>query len=169
MSHGQVNHGLAALGEHLVILAETSVSLEPPEGSLDDPPLGQDDETCHIVAALDDLQNPTAKFSRPVDQLSGIAAVGPDQLQPRETAFEFRQHQFGPVAVLDAGGMHHHGQHQSKRVYDEMTLSAVDFLAGIVPTRPPFSTVFTDWLSRIAAEGLGFRPSWIRTRWRRAS
>jgi hypothetical protein len=31
------------------------------------------------------------------------------------------------------------------------------------------SAVFTDWLSMIAAEGLGFRSAWARTFWRRAS
>src|SRR3990172_8069501 len=34
-----------------------------------------------------------------------------------------------------------------------MTLSAVNLLAGIVPMDPPFSVVFTDWLSTIPASG----------------
>lgn len=169
MRHGQVDHCLAAFGEHLVVLAQASVSLEPPEGAFHDPSLGQDHEARHVVAALDDFQNPAPELSRPVDQLSGIAAIGPDQLQPGEAAFEFGQHQLGSIAVLNVGRMHHHGQHQAEGVYDDMTLAAVDLLARVVSTRPPFSTVFTDWLSMIAAEGLGFRPSWIRTCRRRVS
>ena len=169
MSHGQIDHGLAALGERFVVLAQAAVSSEPREGSLDDPTLGQNHEPRHVVAALDDLQNPPAQFPRPFDQLARIAAIGPDQLQPAETALEQGQHEFGPVAILDVGGMHHHGQQQTQRVYDDMTLAPVDLLAGVVSPRPPFSTVFTDWLSMIAAEGVGFRPSWMRTRWRRAS
>lgn len=169
MSHRQVDHGFAALGERLVILAQAAVSSEPREGSFDNPSLGHDYKPRHVVAAPDDLQDPAAQLSRPLDQLARIAAVGPDQLQPAEAPLEQGQHQLGPVAVLDVGRMHHHGKHQTQRVYDDMTLAAVDLLAGVVSTRPPFSTVFTDWLSMIAAEGLGFRPSWTRTCRRRAS
>jgi len=170
MSHRQVNHGLAAFGERLVVLAQPSVSSEPREGSFHDPSLGQDDESRHVVAALDDLQGPPPESPRPVDQLARLPAVGPDQLQPGESALEQgRQHQLGPVAVLDVGRMHHHGQHHPQRVYDDMTLAAIDLLARVVSPRPPFSTVFTDWLSMMAAEGVGFRPSWMRTFWRRAS
>ena len=128
-----------------------------------------DHEARQVVAALDDLQNPAAQLPRPFDQLARVAAVGPDQLQPPEAALEQSRHQLGPVAVLNVGGMYHHGQHQAQRVYDDMTLATMDFLAGVVATRPPFSTVFTDWLSMIAAEGVGCRPSWIRTCRRRAS
>jgi len=169
MSRGQVNDGLAAFRQRLVVFAQAAVSSEPGESAFHDPPLGQNHEARKVVAAPDDFQNPPAQLPRPLDQLTGIAAVGPDQLQPGEPDLEQRQHQLGPVAVLDVGRMHYHGQHQPQRVYDDVTLAAIDFLACVVSTRPPFSTVFTDWLSMIAAEGLDFRPSWIRTCWRRAS
>jgi hypothetical protein len=169
MSHCQVNHGLAALGERLVVLAQATVSPEPRKGSLDDPTLGQNHEPCHVVVASDDLQNPPAQFPRPFDQLTRITSVGPDQFQPTEATLEQSQHELGSVAVLNVGRMYHDRQHQAQRVYDDMTLAAIDLLAGVVSTRPPFSTVFTDWLSMIAAEGVGFRPSWIRTCRRRVS
>lgn len=169
MRHSQVNHGFAAFREGLVILAQAAIAAEPGEGSFDNPALGQDHEAGHIVAAFDDLQDPVAQLPRPLDQLSGVAAVGPDQLEPRELADQFDQHEFGPVAVLDVGRMYHHGQDQAQGVYDDVPLASLDLLAGVVASRPPFSTVFTDWLSMIAAEGLGFRPSWTRTFRRRAS
>ena len=68
MSHGQIDHGFAALGERFVILAQAAVSSEPGEGSFDDPSFGQDHESRHVVASLDDLQNPASQFPRPVDQ-----------------------------------------------------------------------------------------------------
>jgi hypothetical protein len=70
---------------------------------------------------------------------------------------------------LDIGGMHNEGQDQAHGVYDDVPLAALDLLAGVVAAGPPFSAVFTDWLSMIAAEGLGFRSAWARTFWRRAS
>jgi hypothetical protein len=169
MSHGQVNNSFAALGEGLVILAQAAVSSEPRKRSLDDPTLGQNYEPRYVVVASDDLQNPPAQFPRPFDQLTCITAVGPDQFQPTEVAFEQGQHELGSVAVLNVGRMDHDRQHQAQRVYDDMTLAAIDLLASVVSPRPPFSTVFTDWLSMIAAEGVGFRPSWIRTCRRRVS
>jgi hypothetical protein len=40
--------------------------------------------------------------------------------------------------------MDHHREDQSQGVDDDMALAAVDLLARIVPTVPPFSVVFTD-------------------------
>ena len=169
MDHGQVDHRFAAFRQCLVVLAQPTVAAEPSKGSLDDPALGQNLKACHIVAAFDDLQDPVAQFLRPIDQFPGVPAVGPNQLEAAELPDQFSQHQFGPVAVLDMGGMHDHGQEQAHGVYDDVSLAPVDLLAGIVAARPPFSAVLTDWLSMMAAEGLGLRPSWTRTFRRRAS
>jgi hypothetical protein len=82
---------------------------------------------------------------------------------------ELRQHQLGPVAILNAGTMDHHDQQQAQRVDDDMALAALDLLAGIVAVGPPFCGVRSDWLSRIAADGVGSRPACTRTCTRRAS
>jgi hypothetical protein len=169
MGHGQVDDRFAAFRERLVVFAQTAITTEPGKGSLDDPTLGQNLKAGHIVAAFDDLQDPVAHFPGPRDQFPGVAPIGPDPLQARELSDQSSQHQLGPVAVLDVGGMHDHDQEQAQGVYDDVPLAPLDLLAGVVTPRPPFSAVFTDWLSMIAAEGLGFRPSWTRTFWRRAS
>ena len=169
MDHGQVDDRFAAFGERLVVFAQPTITPEPGKGSLDDPTLGQNLEAGHIVAAFDDLQYPVAHFLGPLDQFAGVAPVGPDQLELGELPDQFGQHQLGPIAVLDIGGMHNDDQEQAHRVYDDVSLASLDLLASVVTARPPFSAVFTDWLSMIAAEGLGFRPSWTRTFWRRAS
>jgi hypothetical protein len=54
--------------------------------------------------------------------------------------------------------MDHNGQQQSNGVYHNMTLTSIDFLASIIAPGPPFSVVFTDWLSMMAALGVGSRP-----------
>ena len=40
---------------------------------------------------------------------------------------------------------------------------------SVVASRPPFSVVFTDWLSMMAALGVAYRPAASRTRVRKAS
>lgn len=82
---------------------------------------------------------------------------------------ELAQHQFGPVAILEIGGMNNDSQDQPQRVDDEMPLATVDLLARVIATDPPFSVVSTLWLSMIAAEGDFFRPADTRTLSRRAS
>lgn len=45
-----------------------------------------------------------------------------------------------------------------------VALGALRLLAASVAALPPFCTVFTDWLSRIASVGSGLRPALTRTR-----
>ena len=54
-------------------------------------------------------------------------------------------------------------------IYNDVSLSTVDLLASIIATRPPFSVVFTLWLSMIVALGVGFLPSASRTQGRSVS
>jgi len=161
--HGDSYHRLAAVDQGLVIFAQPSVLSQPGEGALDDPAFGQNLESAGIITTLDDLQRPAAKGSGPFNQLPGISAIRPDQLQPPEGSGEFRQHQLGPVAILQTGGMHHHAQDQAQGIDDDMPLAAVDFLPRVKTAYPPFSVVFTDWLSMTAAVGVGFLPSATRT------
>jgi hypothetical protein len=55
--------------------------------------------------------------------------------------------------------MNDDGDEQSQRIYKKMSFSPVDLLARVVTVGPPFSVVFTDWLSMIAALGSRFRPA----------
>src|SRR5580658_5073932 len=111
----------------------------------------------------------------PVDQLSGVAAVGPDQLQTREQSsalalfVELGQHQLGPVAVLKIGCMDNNRNNQPQRVDHDVPLSSADFLASVVTAAPPFSAVFTDCESMMAALGVFSLPASTRTCSRRRS
>ena len=99
----------------------------------------------------------------PVDKLARIAAIGPYQEQARKTFYETSEHELGSVALLNSGRMHHNDNDQADRIDDYMALAAVDFLAGVVAADPPFSVVFTLWLSMIAALGVASRPAATRT------
>jgi len=169
MNHCQINNVFAAVGQSLVVFTEPSVPVQPGEGSFHNPPLGQNCESRHVVTAFDDLQHPPAQVSRPFNQLPGVTSVGPDQFQSRETSPQLFEYQLGSIPILHIGGVNHHRKDQPQRIHHQMAFSALYLLAGVIAPRPPFSTVLTDWLSMIAAEGVGFRPSWRRTCRRRAS
>jgi hypothetical protein len=70
---------------------------------------------------------------------------------------------------LDVGGMDHHSQKQSQSINYDMALATCNLLTCIIATRPPFSVVFTDWLSMMAALGVGSLPSASRTLGRKVS
>ena len=65
--------------------------------------------------------------------------------------------------------MDYHCQQQSHRIDSDMSLATHHLLTSVIATRPPFSVVLTDWLSMIAALGVGSLPSACRTLGRRAS
>jgi hypothetical protein len=61
-----------------------------------------------------------------------------------------------------------HAQEQARSVDGDVALASLDPLGRVVAARPPFSVVFTLWVSTMAAPGLDSRPSRSRsiiTRW----
>ena len=169
LDHCDTYHGFASVGEILVVFAEASVAAQPTERSFHDPAMGEDMESLQVIGSANDLEDPATDVGNPSDQLAGIPAIGPDQLDSREKRPYFLQQQLGPVAILDVGRMHHHPEQQPYGIYEDMPLAAVDLLAGVVAVRPPFSVVLTDWLSMIAALGCSSRPARFRTWQRRVS
>jgi hypothetical protein len=59
-------------------------------------------------------------------------------------------------------------QDQPIRVDEQVALAPLDLLTAIKAASPPFCVVFTDWLSMIAALGVGLRPAFTRTASRKA-
>ena len=87
-----------------------------------------------------------------------IAAVGIELQQKRKHAEQRRHQQFAAVAILDVGGVHDGVDQQALRVDENMPLLALDLLASIVPrriVRPPFSALFTLWVSIIGGRRAG--------------
>ena len=85
-------------------LGETPVASEPGESALDHPAARQDDEALHVAAALDDLRAQRRHlWHRNINLPGSIAAIGPDQFEPREAPAYLVEDEPGPVAVLDRG------------------------------------------------------------------
>lgn len=164
VNHGQVNHGFAAGRQDFVIFTHTSVTPQPREGPLTDPAPRQYLEPLGRVTTLNNLQHPVALFLSPLDQFARVSAIGPDLAQAWKALAELFQDQLGAIAILDVRGVDRHRQQQAEGVGQHVPFATGNFLARVIATWPPFSVVFTDWLSRMAALGLGLRWSSARTR-----
>lgn len=123
--HGHVDHRLAGFGPVFVVLAQSSIVAKPGKGSFDNPSSGQDLEPRRC--SMNNFENPLANAMDPSNQLTTIAAVGPDQFQPRQPPLQTGQHQFRSIPILNAGNMNNHAEHQPQRINNQMSLRAVDF------------------------------------------
>ena len=168
VDHGNADHGLAALDQSFVVFRQSPVSTQPGERPFHNPSFGQNFKGVHSIA-LHDLDDPPIPSRRPIHEASGITAVREDEFQTPESSAQSFHQQLAAVAILDVGRVHDQGQDQPQRVHDQMPLTPLDLLARVVPARPPFSAVFTDWLSMMPAEGVGFFPAFRRTWARRRS
>ena len=169
MSHSYVDPGLGCFRQRLVVLAQPATPSQPRECSLNHPSARQCLELMTVPGTLHDFKRPSCQLPHPLDQFSPIARVSPDQTQAPKSSFQFRDNQLRAIPVLNVGGMHHHVQQQPHGIHYDVSLSTFDLLARVIAARPPFSVVFTDWLSMIAALGVGFLPSASRTAERRVS
>ena len=163
MNHCDMDPGFSCFWQGFIVLAEPTRPTQPSQSAFYNPPTRQYLKSVAVWRSSDDLQQPTTEGTSPIDQLTSVARIGPDQLEPRVLSRKFAQHQFGPVAILDIRSVDDDRHKQAKRINHQMALAAGDLLARIIATRPPFSLVWTDWLSRMAALGVGSRPSDSRT------
>ena len=146
---------------------EPAATAEPSESALHDPALGQRLEA-RGLAALDDLQPPaTCSGHRGRCRPALIGAIGKDDLDERKQPSRRAQERNRSIPVLNIGRMDHGHQKKGQCVDKNVPLLTLDFLARVVTARinvrPPFSALFTLWLSRIAAVRLASRPSCSRT------
>ena len=95
-----------------------------------------------------------------------IGTVGEQLLEKWELSEQGRQDHQPTVSILDIGRCHQRVQQQSQRIDEDVTLLALDQLAGIKAIRinfdPPFSALFTLWLSMMQAVGLVSRSACSR-------
>lgn len=167
VDHGYADERFTGLRERLVVFGQATVTSQPGKGAFHNPAARQYGEAMRFPTP-DNLQHPAAELLHPLNELAAVAGVGPDESQPLEAPFEFAQHQLGAVSILDIRCMHHHGQHQAHRVHHHVALAPSQLLGRVVSPRPPFSVVFTVWLSMMAALGVGSPPARCRTCWRKA-
>jgi len=116
-----------------------------------------------VIRAFDDLSFDARQHASQVVVEDGslIGRIG-KELGEEWMQSEHRGEQHdAAVAILDVGGMNNGVQQQAQRIYENMALLAFDLLARIIARRvdpgPPFSALFTLWLSMMAAVGLASR------------
>ena len=176
MNHSYVYPGLGCLGQGFVVpvsstgqaLAQPTRASQPCKCSLNHPSPRQHLELMAASRTPHNLQRPTRQGHDPINQLARVTSISPDQLQAWKPSYQLIDNQLCTISVLDVSGVDHDCQQQSYGVHDDMPLAARHLLTGIIATRPPFSVVFTLWLSMIAALGEVCRPSAVRTLSRRA-
>ena len=150
------------------VLGETAAAVEPGEGSFDDPTAWQNLEAFGCIGAFDDFDLELRQdFRQRCLKLRPlIAAIGKQLAKQREPAKQRRHHQQPAITILNVSRMNHGVQQQPNGVDEDMALLAFDLFAGIEPMRinagPPFSALFTLWLSMMQAVGLASRSACSR-------
>jgi hypothetical protein len=95
-----------------------------------------------------------------------IGAVGEQFPQKWKQAEQCRQQCEAAVSILNIAGGDGTVQQQTLRIDQNMPLLAIDQLARIEAVRinagPPFSALFTLWLSMMQAVGLASRSAFSR-------
>ena len=169
MDHCYMNPGLSGFRQFLTVLAEPSATAEPRQCAFHHPSARQDLKLVAVGVPAHHPQQPSAGGPSPRHQPPGVGCVSPNHLEPGEASQPFGQHQFSPVPILDVGGVNRHGQEQAGGIHYDMALATRHPLARVIASRPPFSVVFTGWLSIMAPLGMASRPSLSRTMGRSAS
>ena len=84
MDHRQMNHRLTRPGVVLIVLAQTTGAVQPPERPLDLPPVGQHLEGPQLLQASDQLPIPAAEIwtSRPLAGMPHRSSRSPDPTPP---------------------------------------------------------------------------------------
>src|SRR3978361_2225604 len=146
------------------VLGQAAAPVEPRDGPLDNPALGQHHE-CAGVGSLDDLHVDllTNLVQTLLEFRALIAAVSVKLQQKRKQAEQCAHQEYAAVAILDIGGMDNGGPQHALFIYQDMALRALELFARIIAMRidrdPPFSALLTLWLSMMAAVGLALRSA----------
>ena len=130
-----MEEGERAAVEIFPILGEPAAAAKPTDGALDNPALGQDEETLGLIATADDLGDEVRQLYRQtvMKHWSGISAVGKQLFEKRELPEQGGQDHQPAIAILHIGRCHQRMQQQPQRIDQDVTLLALDQLAGIEP------------------------------------
>src|SRR5262249_16578032 len=132
----------ARCGVALGVLAVPAVSSEPTERSLDDPTLREHNKPFYLCRSQHSLQQPAKSAFDALGQVvSAVRTIGKDHFQSVEPRFESAENsedKHGSIVVLDIGRMDNEGEHQAKRVNNDMALASVNLLARIVTSHAAY-------------------------------
>ena len=150
------------------ILSQPATATEPTDGALDNPTFGQNDEALGPIGTTDDFSDQVRHDVREavVEHRPGVGAVSKQLLEEWELSEQGGQEYQATVAILNIGGRHQRMQQQTQCIDENVALLAFDQLAGIesmgIDAGPPFSALFTLWLSTMQAVGLASDSSCSR-------
>jgi hypothetical protein len=132
------DEGLGDGGKLLVVAGEAGVLDQAGQAAFHDPAARKNLEALAARAALDDRKRDVSLLLGPLHQLPGIAAIGEDAGDEGVAPTRGLEHQPGPVAVLDGGGMSLGGEQPAVAVRQDVALAAPDLLAGVIALKAPF-------------------------------
>lgn len=167
MDRCDIDKGLTDGRQRFVVLAQPTILAQPGQSAFDLPATGSNHKTSaqaghHLVGDIEDLLTP-GLISRGL--VSGVdhhaGPMGREGDAPQQSADRH--------LVLNVGGVHHGPDQQPQRINGNLTFASLDPFAAIIAPWPPFSVVFTDWLSTITVLGWACRPARRRTCWRKQS
>ena len=150
------------------VLGEAAAATQPTDGSFDYPTFVRDDEAFGAIGTADDFGDEARHEARQavMENRSGVGAVGEQLREERELSEHCGQEHQPAVAILNIGGGDQRVQQQTQRIDEDVALLAFDQLAGVEPmgidAGPPFSALFTLWLSMMQAVGLASQSSCSR-------
>ena len=131
---GDVNPGFGAGDRSLEILCQAAVSIEPSEGSFDDPSAWQELKAGSVSGAFDDVDGPVTEFGEGLTQVGVVIdAVGEEMTQPGKQLVNGLDDKPGTIAILDIGGMHLGTDHQTASIGHNVAFTAFDLLGCIPP------------------------------------
>jgi len=151
--------------EVLPILGEATTTVQPADSAFNDPAFGQNDEALGPIRTANDFGCEVRHnvCQAVPEHRTSITAVGKQLLEKRELSEQRGQDHDAAVAILDISRRHQRVQQQTQRIDQNVTLLAFDQLSGIeamwIDSSPPFSALFTLWLSMMQAVGLASRSS----------
>src|SRR3984893_6162314 len=154
--------------EIFVVFDKAAATVQPAVGTLYDPALGQHVESLACVRTLDDLEGNAGLLLYIVGSwLALVAAISDGLLKRREPLARNGQQRRNHVAVLHVTWSDRKIDQETDRIDGRVAFLALDFLARVISSRinfcPPFSALFTVWLSTIASVGVAALPSSSRT------
>jgi len=150
------------------VLGEPPAPIEPADGAFDNPALRFDDEALGMIATSDDFdrQHGHDGGDGALEDRPRIGAVCEQLAQKWELPEQGGQQQHAAIAILHVGGGNQRVQQQAEFVDEDVAFLAFDQLAGVEAMRidrgPPFSALFTLWLSTMQAVGLASRSACSR-------
>lgn len=150
------------LRQQFIVFGQPPEPSQPGKRAFYHPPTGNDFEPGEVIGALYDLDFDVQMFCHPVEKGAVIATIRPDFGEAGKLLGDTFEQRLGSLAFSQVGSRHKDRQDKSVGIYKQMTFAPFDLLVaveadGVLTGLPPLSVVFTDWLSRMAAEGVGSR------------